>query len=824
MTRRRLVLLLAVAALAALAVPVVLAATPNRILPTQRLDAKVLLLSADGTEPGFDAWKAQLTREGVPFDAVASYNTAGAKTSTLTDAQLADYGDNHAKYDAVILATGDLGHQVTNPGTPATTSFISALTDAEWAALAKFERTFGVRQLSDYTAPSPAHGLLTVAAGASQDGKTGTLTAAGQAAFPYLKGPIPIPNDDPSLTSSEAFGSAGTPTDPANWQSLVSSPDGGSYLGIFTHPDDGREEMVMTVASNQYQSHAQLLRHGMLNWVTRGVFLGYQRNYLELQVDDLFLGDDAWDPATHTTNYGPDTASRMTAADVRQAVAWSKSHNLRIDFAYNGGGSQLWLNQVNEDTNPNNNATTDPLVTEIVANKGSFGFINHTYDHPNIDCSSASFITKEINDNIAWANAHGLTIDPSEVVTGEHSGLANSRPGNPGTIDPPSIDDVVETTGPSSTTPASTTTPATTGVPSGTYDYALTAKSPAGESTASVLPGNVVGATGTVGNSAVVTFNAVCHAVTYNLYRSTAGTNTWSLVGTQNRSATALTDDGTAPLVLSFTDNKPSGTAGTLPTANGAALAPYSQNPNYVNGLLNAGIRSVATDASKTYPTDPLNVAGTQWLLGQTFSESGGSGSFQAVPRYPSNVYYNTSRQGQQLDEYNWIYVAPGNGGGCVPIANVTTCRTTAATWADYLNSENTIMFRHLMGNDPRPHFMHQSNMADYNPALPETDPNQGGILYSVVDGLLGRYDTSIDRTKAPLVQLTSTQIAATLSQRDTWAANLAAGKATAWLQDGRLHVKDASAAAVDVPLTGTTIGDAYGGQRSGWTTIAAGA
>ncbi|MDX6717293.1 MAG: hypothetical protein QOH30_3851, partial [Baekduia sp.] len=641
MTRRRLVLLLAVAALAALAVPVVLAATPNRILPTQRLDAKVLLLSADGTEPGFDAWKAQLTREGVPFDAVASYNTAGAKTSTLTDAQLADYGDNHAKYDAVILATGDLGHQVTNPGTPATTSFISALTDAEWAALAKFERTFGVRQLSDYTAPSPAHGLLTVAAGASQDGKTGTLTAAGQAAFPYLKGPIPIPNDDPSTTSSEAFGSAGTPTDPANWQSLVSSPDGGSYLGIFTHPDDGREEMVMTVASNQYQSHAQLLRHGMLNWVTRGVFLGYQRNYLELQVDDLFLGDDAWDATANVTSFDPAAASRMTAADVAHAVDWSKSRNVRIDFAYNGGGSELWK--------VDNNTTTDPLVTAIMANKGSFGFINHTYDHPNIDCSSASFITKEIKDNIDWANAHGLPIDPTEVVTGEHSGLANSRPGNPGTIDPPSIDDLEQT---SSTTPASTTTPATTGVPAGTYDYALSANStPTGESTASILPGVVVPA-GT--QSAVVSFNEVCHAVTYNLYRRPATTGAWSLVGTKTRTATALTDNGTAPLTQTLTDTGANLGAKAPPAVNGAALAPYSQNPNYLAGVTAAGIKYIATDGSKTYPQDPLNVAGAQWLLGQTFTESAASGSFQTVPRYPSNVYYNVSKQGQQLDEYNW--------------------------------------------------------------------------------------------------------------------------------------------------------------------------
>jgi hypothetical protein len=807
MTRR--IVLLIVAAALAVGVPVVLAATPNHVLPAQRLDAKVLLLSADGTEPGFAAWKFELAREGVPYDAVQSYDTAGTKTSTLTDAQLADYGANHAKYDAVILASGDLGHQVTNTG--ATTSFVSALTDGEWAALAKFERTFSIRQLSDYTAPSPAHGLNAVAGGASQDGLVGTLTAAGKSAFPELKGPVPIPNDDPSTTSSEAFGYLGTPVDPANWQTLLSAPGGAAYLGIFTHPDDGREEMVMTVAGNENQSHAQLLRHGMLNWVTRGVFLGYQRNYLELQVDDLFLGDDGWVPATHATSSDPAAASRMNATDVAHAVDWSKAHGIRIDFAYNGGGSELWKTD--------NNATTDPLVTAIVANKGAFGFINHTYDHPNIDCSSASFITKEITDNIAWANAHGLPIDPSEVVTGEHSGLANSRPGNPGTLDPPSIDSVDQT---SSTTPASTTTPATTGVPAGTYDYALSANStPTGESIASISAGNVVPA-GT--QSVVVSFNEVCHAVTYNLYRRTGTAGAWSLVATQSRAATAPTDDGTAPLTQTLTDTGAAGTAKAPPAANGAALAPYSQNPNYQSGLAAAGIKYVATDASKTYPVDPLNVAGTQWLIGQTFTEGTAPAGFRTVPRYPSNVYYNVSKQGQQLDEYNWIYVAPANGGGCVPIAGVTTCRTAAATWTDYLNSENTIMFRHLMGNDPRPHFMHQSNMADYNPALPETDPNQGGILYSVIDGLLGRYDTSIDRTKAPLVQLTSAQIAATLSQRDTWAANLAAGKATAWLQDGRLHVKNNGSADMEVPLTGTTVGDLYAGQKSGWTTIPAGA
>src|SRR5690349_1214997 len=242
------------AALAALALslPVALGA-PAHVAPGQRIDLRVLLISADGNEPGFGAWKAALDREGVPYDALVATQAA-----PLSDAQLADYGAGHARYEAVILAGGDLGTAVRNPG--GTTSFLSAFSDAEWATLAKFERTFGIRQLSDYTAPSPAHGLTPVA-GSTTDGQVGTLTAAGHAAFPYLKGPVAIADDDPTV--AETFGYAAKPSDPATWQTLLSGPGDTAYLGIYTHPDDGREEMVMTVASNQFQNHDQLLRHGM---------------------------------------------------------------------------------------------------------------------------------------------------------------------------------------------------------------------------------------------------------------------------------------------------------------------------------------------------------------------------------------------------------------------------------------------------------------------------------------------------------------------------------------------------------------------------------
>jgi hypothetical protein len=57
-----------------LAVPLVHAAVPSDSKPGQRIDLCVLLLSADGTEPGFGAWTAALDREGAPYDVPVAYD------------------------------------------------------------------------------------------------------------------------------------------------------------------------------------------------------------------------------------------------------------------------------------------------------------------------------------------------------------------------------------------------------------------------------------------------------------------------------------------------------------------------------------------------------------------------------------------------------------------------------------------------------------------------------------------------------------------------------------------------------------------------------
>jgi hypothetical protein len=769
------------------------AAIPNDSKPGQRIDMRVLLLSADGEEPGFEAWKAALDREGVPYDTFVAY-TGDTKTATLTDDRLADYGANRAKYQAVILASGDLGRHQTNRNQ--TVSYLSSLSDAEWATLDRFERTFGIRRLSDFTAPSPIHGLQLVN-GIKQDGRTGTLTDAGKKLFPYLKGPIPIPDDAP--TQDEAFGYEGTPVNPADWQTLVAAPTlGAAYLGIYTRPDDGREEMVMTLGSNQYQSHNQALRHGMLTWVTRGVFLGYQRSYLGLDVDDIFLPDDKWDAAANVTDYRPEVAIRMTPADVDAAIAWQNRTGLKLNMVYNMAGADEFA------APPGN----DALLARFRTVKNQFRWINHTLSHPNLDCTSAAFTEFQLEENQRRFNlllgpvAAGLN-DPSEAITGEHSGLANVRPGNPGTIDPPTFDELESTT-------------AAAGTLAGSYEYAITARSPAGETVASIAsvtlePGD---------NAVRAHFTDVCHAIEFRLYRRPAGGN-WVLVGTQARPAREPVDNGSLLDVRSILDTGGS-SAGVPPTVNGAALAPYTQNPAYVPALTAAGIRTVASDSSKPYPnppdkpsiseTDPTNFAkGASFPL---------SATIRAIPRYPSNVYYNVANRADQLDEYNWIYTAPSGGGACVPIENVTTCNPAPVDWTYYLTSETRIMFGHLMGNDPRPHYFHQTNIAQADLTKPATDTSVGGTLYAVVDTLLARYEQIFDRASVPLLQLSQQQVADTLAQQDTWNASRGSATLSAYLLNGQVHVVNSGAAAVRVPLTGTTEGDVYGGQRSGWITV----
>ncbi|MFJ5139155.1 hypothetical protein [Streptomyces sp. NPDC088707] len=417
---------LAAAALLATVVPSAqAAAAPAAVVP--RIDLTVLVVDDGGSAVG--AITAELKGSGVPYRRI---DLNDPNRPVLDAAFLSDTLDGRprAKYQGVVL--------------PHESAF--GPDSAEHTALQTYERTFGIPQVDAYTWSHPGVGLdYTNEGGWSGvlDGTTAGITAAGRTGpFQYLAGALTFEDNDPSI--AESYGYAGRPR--AGYTSYVDVPaDGGgraSLVGEYTA--DGRRELVVTFAYNQYQRQFRALARGIVEWLTQGVHLGQSRNYLSVHVDDVFAPDARWDTALDCTPGDFDCVGddgegadpiRMTVADAQYAAAWQKSSGFTLDMVYNGGQGEQWKTE---------HAGSDPLTDRLVADRAQYRWINHTYTHPFLGCVqdnavvpwqcakdaqgntlwvSRAELSAQIRDNHNWAVRKGISVDRSELVTGEHSGL-----------------------------------------------------------------------------------------------------------------------------------------------------------------------------------------------------------------------------------------------------------------------------------------------------------------------------------------------------------------------------------------------------------------
>jgi hypothetical protein len=203
------------------------------------------------------------------------------------------------------------------------------------------------------------------------------------------------------------------------------------------------------------------------------------------------------------------------------------------------------------------------------------------------------------------------------------------------------------------------------------------------------------------------------------------------------------------------------------------------KNPNMPQALTDTGMKWIASDNSR----EP---------------DQYGLGSALTVPRHPTGVYYNVGTRAEQLDEYNWIY-----HDNCTNTAT-TTCLSQPATWDRYIDSEATIVMRHVMDNDPRSHYAHQSNLAEE------------GTMYPLLDEVLRRYR---ERFASPLEQPTHREVGQLLQRRGQWDRALAAGTVSGYLLDGKMVIQ--SAEALQAPVTGSSAGTPYDGNRnSAWVAV----
>jgi hypothetical protein len=225
-------------------------------------------------------------------------------------------------------------------------------------------------------------------------------------------------------------------------------------------------------------------------------------------------------------------------------------------------------------------------------------------------------------------------------------------------------------------------------------------------------------------------------------------------------------------------------------------------NPNFVTAMGQTGIKWLGLDASREPAQRPVGAA-----LG--------------LPRHPINVFYNVSTEADEVSEYNWIYTSKANGGsGICESTPGTSCiepLNPATGWSSYiLPKQIQITLAYVLQNDPRPFYMHQSNLIDDK------------LAYGVVGGVLSAY-RGVYTADTPVVNVRMTDAGQALQLQAGWAQTQAQGTVSGYVQGNTVTLLGPSGAKAPatVPVqtrrnsaNGQLFGSAYAGERSDYITL----
>ena len=387
---------------------------------------KILVVDGETTEISYQAITTFLNQIGVPYDAVVLSNiTPDASGNRLSGITLSNSATGQGQYQGIILTDSTFG--LCNP------SCSSLLSTSDWSKLDTYATQFSVRIVSYFTWPEAKWGLVAADSGASyktSNALQASLTAAGAAVFPYLNGANPIPvagNADSGVWAYLAMPTAGT-----NETTTSLLTVSGHTLAVTHTTAAGEESLALTFDNYPTLLHSLAFNYGIINWVTKGVFLGSRKIYLSPQIDDMLIGDRLYAPTLPQCPADPSCPTvRTTAGDLNALDAWqgvvrqnSQFQNFRDTFAYVGIGTT-------SDYSP----PGDPLLSAVTELGSQFGWVNHTWSHSSFDCYTATNgvcnpatlaqSLSEIQQNVAIAATLGISIDPTSIVTPYNSGLSN---------------------------------------------------------------------------------------------------------------------------------------------------------------------------------------------------------------------------------------------------------------------------------------------------------------------------------------------------------------------------------------------------------------
>lgn len=404
----------------------VAAAAPEQVAVSMR----VLLLDDGESMPA--AILDRLTTEGVPSTVVP----------------LTDPGRQRITWD--LLASADsVGARASFAGIVYPAADSTLLSAEEHAVIREYQRVFGVRAVE--THPSDNKDIPRPGYEGPLPGATAQVTEAGRAGgFDYLQGTVSLDNDFDAepiwgvLTAASLRPEAG-----AEFVPLVTTALPGTELRaplVAVQRADGVENLILGFNGDAAQTPTQVISHGIVNWLTRGVSTSINRQYLSVHFDDVLLPNAQWSVEGQCEvgrNCPPEYSDlkpvRMVAEDIPALVDWQEANGLKLDVVLNGAGAKQYAAD---------HGHRDPLSEAVTDHGDELRIISHTWTHRFLGCEreilpddwecrtdaegntlwlDQQTIAEELVTNTRFMAKNGFEhYDPKEIVTGEHSGLVHA--------------------------------------------------------------------------------------------------------------------------------------------------------------------------------------------------------------------------------------------------------------------------------------------------------------------------------------------------------------------------------------------------------------
>ncbi|KAK3395084.1 hypothetical protein B0H63DRAFT_556175 [Podospora didyma] len=351
----------------------------------------------------------------------------------------------------------------------------SALTAAQWQTLYDYQTSFGVRMVRLDSFPSTEFGVTTAVGGSgccntgveqlvsiSDDSSFATAnikTGASVSTLGLWHYPATIINATVARSiATFASDSVGAFT--------------GNSVAAIINTFGARQQMVWFMGwATDWSQTSNFLQHAFIHWMTRGLFVGGRRLYLNTQVDDMHLETDMYLPRG--------TTFRVRTSDLNTHQAWQANINTRlpsgsnyfIEIGHNGNGAieaatslassagvcippygveydsppdtplefqkplgtgtDLWPAEFTKSAIPWTVACSklDSIANWFSNNPNVFAAVSHTFTHEELNNATYRDADLEIWFNIQWLHQIGLwdasMFSPQGLIPPAITGLHN---------------------------------------------------------------------------------------------------------------------------------------------------------------------------------------------------------------------------------------------------------------------------------------------------------------------------------------------------------------------------------------------------------------